>query len=478
MIRTLTDEPFKSGSMQLLLWAGIYFLINALSQGAVSQSADLDQAQQLYLSQTLTWGYGSQPPLYSWISYLLFLVTGPSLWILLIVKAFLLTGIIAGALQIGRLLQFSDEDKGLLVLGFVFIPQFIWESQRDLTHSVMATLFAIWTLWAVLRLTDRSGWKDYALLGLLAGFGALSKYNYLFFASALFIAAVLDPYIRSRVLNWKLAASLLVFAVIVSPHFLWVVDNYLSATSNMGKLKISGDTDLLSGMGSLFIAMLSYSGLLLIVVFLAKPSFNNPCQLHYRQFFYRLLLAVVLFMVVFVILTGATKVKDRWFQPMLFFLPFLAIFAGVVRKRLYQRVALGMLLLSILLLPGRTLLAEFTNKVSRPNLPYPELTQLLKEIAGTPEQIVTDQELLAGNLRLAFDGVPIQVVDLSQGVPVALDPFAGKKVLFVTDEIRRPERVLPRLRSLERYRGVTLQALSLPMHYAPSQMHNIYWTFL
>jgi Sec-independent protein secretion pathway component TatC len=51
----------------LSLWGivFVYFLFNALTQFCVSKTAELDQAEQLILSQTFQLGYGAQPPLYT-----------------------------------------------------------------------------------------------------------------------------------------------------------------------------------------------------------------------------------------------------------------------------------------------------------------------------------------------------------------------------------------------------------------------------
>jgi hypothetical protein len=53
-----------------------------------------DEAEQEVWSQSLAWGYGVQPPLYTWLVWALFRVTGVSTVTLVALKATLLAGLI------------------------------------------------------------------------------------------------------------------------------------------------------------------------------------------------------------------------------------------------------------------------------------------------------------------------------------------------------------------------------------------------
>ena len=72
-------EQNKSSHL-LYLWAFAlaYFSLNALIQFGVSKTADLDQAEQLILSQTFQLGYSAQPPLYTYLASVLFSLTCPA----------------------------------------------------------------------------------------------------------------------------------------------------------------------------------------------------------------------------------------------------------------------------------------------------------------------------------------------------------------------------------------------------------------
>ena len=63
----------------LKLWAGItiYLIGNSIIQTLISRTASFDDAEQLLLTQDWSLGYGDQPPLYTYLAKLIFIVTGP-----------------------------------------------------------------------------------------------------------------------------------------------------------------------------------------------------------------------------------------------------------------------------------------------------------------------------------------------------------------------------------------------------------------
>ena len=153
----------------------LYFALNAFTQYSASKTADLDQAEQLILSQSLELGYGAQPPLYTYLVNVAFYLTGPKLGTLLAIKALLLSTLLTIFLAIGNRLDFTRYQQLITVAGFAFIPAIIWESQRDLTHSVLATTIAAATLLQTLIIRHQNTPNNYIYLGLLIGLGVISK---------------------------------------------------------------------------------------------------------------------------------------------------------------------------------------------------------------------------------------------------------------------------------------------------------------
>src|ERR1700749_157064 len=68
----------------------IYFTLQIILRVCISSSLDLDESEQLVLTQKLSWGYGSQPPLYTWIQFGFFRMFGISVFGLSFLKNILL----------------------------------------------------------------------------------------------------------------------------------------------------------------------------------------------------------------------------------------------------------------------------------------------------------------------------------------------------------------------------------------------------
>lgn len=429
----MNDGLARSSSFGILVAATFYFFLNALTQGLVSPTAELDQAQQLLLSQDLAWGYGAQPPLYAWIVHTLFSLTGPNLGVLLGLKALLLGTMLLGAFQVARTLGLEDSQQQAALVGFAFIPQIVWEAQRDLTHSVLATVLGMWTLWAFLALRRAPNIRSYLMLGVLMALGVMSKYNYLIFLVALLVAGFATASYRPRVWNPKMLLSLLVAVCILLPHLAWIVSHQDIATASAHKFKMDGGFSL-RGLGSLGMAMLAFSAPLLLVAGLSRRKQN--CQsgpTEEQRILGRLLGVVILLLALSVLVSGATHVKDRWLQPLLFFLPLFVASIVAIRIRVFSAIAIALLTLVAVILPGRTLLAEWSGKISRPNLPYAAGFEKIRKEVGKPALIVSNSELLAGNMRLAFPESRIEMVRTPAKFQSLAERFAGKSVLFVSE---------------------------------------------
>ncbi|MCH2242910.1 MAG: hypothetical protein MK041_13510, partial [Aquabacterium sp.] len=177
-------RPARAG-LPAWLWAAGYFALVAALQQAASSTAELDQAEQLVLSQSLAWGYTNQPPLYTALVWAVFQLTGPSLAALSAIKVGLLTALVAGCDRIGLALGLDAPRRRVALWGLMLLPPVVWEAQRDLTHSLLAAALAALLCAQVLGLLRRgqggqggeAGLAAYALAGLLAGLTVLAKHN-------------------------------------------------------------------------------------------------------------------------------------------------------------------------------------------------------------------------------------------------------------------------------------------------------------
>ncbi|HTD65217.1 MAG TPA: glycosyltransferase family 39 protein, partial [Candidatus Limnocylindria bacterium] len=211
-----------------------------------SPVANVDECGQLIFAQRFQWGYGPQPPLYTWLQLVLFQVFGLSILALSLLKNVLLFAIYAFTYATTRGLTGSHLTGLIAAMGLMFIPQIAWESQRDLTHSVLATTMAAATLFIFVRLAQTKARWLYVILGVCFGLGLLSNYSYALLALGLLIAALTVPDYRRTILTPWLLLSLAIAVALVLPHALWARDHASVVLASTYKLKIQTSVSWLS----------------------------------------------------------------------------------------------------------------------------------------------------------------------------------------------------------------------------------------
>jgi hypothetical protein len=227
--------------------------------------------------------------------------------------------------------------------------------------------------------------------------------------------------------------SLLLAVLILLPHAGWIASNWDLVSSSSHKLDIETPFSLW-GLADLGKAVLLFMAPLLLAVALTwrKPpeGFALPQD---QAFLWRLLTISVLLLTVFVLLSGTNNVKNRWLQPLLFFMPLAVATLPGIRVRPYVSMAIVLCLMVGLTLPGRTLLAGWSGKTSRPNLPYANIALELRQEVGDPGLIICDRELVCGNMRLEFTGSRVEVARGPAQMSALLVNAVGQKVLVLSE---------------------------------------------
>ena len=459
----------------------IYFTINAIALFAVSGTADKDQAEQLILSQAYQLGYSSKPPLYTYIVKAVFYITGPGLVPLLVLKAVLLSLFVGSIMALGKQFRFTTQQHLIALASLVFIPQIIWESQRDLTHSVLVTTIAAATLLQLVRTRCGPRAINYVVLGALIGLGLIGKYNYAMFLTALILAVVSVPQYRQVLANRRILATLLIALLIATPHMFWLASNPELATGSVRKLHIDAGS-FTAGLPNAAVAALAFLTPLLIFSMLLVsgpvrrelPKKIKPAD---SRLLLNLLVATLIVVATFVMATGAQQIKDRWYQPLLFYVPLIiAMLAMPAKARLnwYLGLGVGFALLVSVALVGRTTFAGFFDKYSRPNIPYPDLLTSMADRNWKPEFILAETSLLGGNSRPVFPVAVIQVPSYQ----IDSGSMSGDGIVVCETPDCDNEKFRGWLDSNYAIdaRLLKFKRIEMPYRYAPSQMASIYFS--
>ncbi len=394
-----------------------YFAVQTALRTTAPGGLGLDEAEQMVATQALAWGYGDQPPLYTWIQIAVFEALGEGKLGLSALKNALLAATALGLWTLARGLGADRRVAAAAMLGIFLLPSTGWEAQRALTHSVLATALAVWTAVAALHVR---GSGRYAALGVLVGLGLLAKGSFAPFALGLVAALLMAGASWAGVALLAAAAA----AVAAGPA-LWALDNEALVLASVHKFGMTqpGADAALSALASFAEALAAGLGiaaaLWLVLRFLGRGKAAPAVD---ARFVERLVLAALGAALLIALVAGATEVKERWFQPVLVFVPLILACRAVPRAGAAGFLAVGVAASALALAAAAALFVNLRQGGGNPayqSAPFARTAEILD--AGA---ILADDEYLGGNLRLLRPDLAVRTPRMA-GMDVARTPSAA-----------------------------------------------------
>ncbi len=382
--------------------------------GLAHENVSLDGAQQLLWTQEWRLGYGLQPPLYTWLLRSLFLAFGVSLPVMAAFKEGLLLLAAVLVYRAGRRLSGDATTAALGALGLLLLPQFSYESHRDLSHTVLATALAAATLDVATRLRERPRGLLYPLLGLAAGLALLSKWNAAIFLASLLAAALSLPSWRPVFADRRMLIAVAVAAAVVLPHAWWAARGGFDAAVQreaVERLGLADGSPWLGGrlrdLGHVALTAVAFAAPLAAAAAWSRragaPIPEPPGAADGRRFLERLAAAQVGLVLGGTLLLGVGNHRARWLLPLFFFLPLLAAMRlrpGPSGARRFAIASALALLLAAVAVFGWVLVLPLAGRWTRYNVPY---AALAREIGrGDVRNVLAEDYWGAGCLRLSY----------------------------------------------------------------------------
>ena len=397
--------------LPLIFAMGVYYAVHAAIRVQAPGNVTLDESEQMLMARWFQWGYSPQPPLYTWLQAALFRVLGESVASLALLRNALQLIVFVGFHLIARR-EFGDRTRTLLAsVSVLLILEFVWDNQRERTHSLLALAIAVWQFRVLLSVIDRPRLTVYLASGALAAAGMLSKYNYALYLFALCVALASRPALRTRLLDWRTLLSAVVALALLAPHLHWLQQHPFVAGALGDKLDTTGHTGALHAAGLVLVTIASFLSPLWLVCLLIFPRAWRglltgrqavPTVFPYPVFLGTmtvLLLAVAVGM-------DLDRIRERWLQPLLFLFPigFFACVAHVSltprRRSLFVGTAALAALLALAGQAWRVTPPKFKTQMTRLDHPIGEIAAALHQTGLPLQTIVTDDYYLAGSLRL------------------------------------------------------------------------------
>lgn len=482
-------RPPSNGWLLLALYFGAQVLCRTL----LSPALELDEAEQALWTQQLQWGYGAQPPLYTWLQWGMFKLLGVSALSLSLLKNLLLASTYVFMFLAGRLLMPASL-AALASASMLLLPQIGWESSRDLTHSVLLTTIAAATLYLTLALLERPRPALYLWLGVAVGLGFLAKYSYGLFLLALLLALLTGRDTRAVLRSPWLLAAVLLTLLIVTPHGLWLQAHWQMASQDT-LTKLARDPspgwaiDFARGLLSL---LLSVAGFIwpwaLATAWLFGHAWRARGTLRTAATgrswdhvaLWRRYLGILAVVFLAIVLFGeVTHFKDRWMQPVLFCVPLIvfsciAPWAPVAQQLRLRRILIGVAILVLVLLTLRPHFHAWRNKPNQLNLPTQALVQSLRDAGFTGHgTILSEDRALAGSLRLQFPAARVEIVE------TAAPNVWQSRPLLAIDSLAQSSQTPGAVDAASRLAGAQVPVeLALPYRYARADAPPLRFRYL
>lgn len=394
----------------------VYFFLNQLALFLVSGGMELDMAEQVWLSDRYAWVYGTQPPLYTWITRLLLGLFGGSLLPMYLFKAGLLSLLVGALLAVGYRARFSAAQLLAVLAGVFLNPMVSWEAQRDLTHTALATAVAAWLLHEGMKIGAR-GAADIVRTALLLAAGMLSKYNFILFAVVwLFVrsrdAQAGGPYFRQQALIAALMAVCLFAPQLTAASR--ALDTWLDSADKFELGQGSRWSGMADAVGSMLMMLAPLVVLMLVEGVRDFAASVRAASVHVApRLLIKLLRASAGAVLLLTFVSGATEIRERWLLPLFFHVPLVvASLLPQAPPRFaarYVRAGFAAAIAMMMLLPARVVAADWLGSHNRLNLPYRELMLEVAAHSPAPSFLIVDSILLAGHARLAFPDAEIFV---------------------------------------------------------------------
>lgn len=399
------DLPHNKSTNSLPVLVGItiyigYLLIVRLID---IDALQLDEAEQLVIAESLAWGYGSQPPLFTWLQRSLFELIGWNTVAISLLRFGLMSLALYGSFLMALRLGLKGNGLWLAMLSLALLPQYSWTAVNDLSHSMLLWAASVFTLLCYHRLVTEWHLKHACYLGICIAAGLLAKHSYLIVLGVLFVHSLMTPLWKNLLAQPLVLLPLLAAIGVAAPHYYWVFEHYpWSMESTLHRAGFNGEQ---SGTASLLQNILLFFIPLVLILPLLKlkqwrhiPTSIDRSLLAFNLWFIGLS-TLALFLLV---LVGVTSFRERWLIP---FYPLISIVAFAMvdwdKLKKWQLIiatiwCVLLLILSLFLFSIRGLESSITGNLNRFEKSAHSLDRLIPDHAT----VVADDFHAAGLLKL------------------------------------------------------------------------------
>lgn len=385
MKREISHESNRKHDLIAAAIIGLYGLLHFALRLLVSSSMELDESEQFL--QVTALHISPQPLLYSVIVKAVSLLSGQLFLTIVIVKYVILLIFYLCFYGLART-YWNARESLVVTASLMLFPTYSYEFVRDLSHSILASAFAvIAALLYVKTLSSKSAKISFTLLIALC-LGMLSKYVFIFFlVSLIFSDSIVKKRWRPLSKRWMLLffiflslSSIALFMLLDSDAFPFL--RVISDITHQGTLDLGAPIKVSNLLFKVFMEILIFSAVFLLF-FRRHISIltGKGCP---RVIFFRSLAVLgTLIPLATIFLFQLGQFRARWLAPVMFSIP-LAFFSLVDLKKDqklknifgYCCVAIAISILLFRVVVG--FFPDVTGKKERIHIPFQAVSAELK----------------------------------------------------------------------------------------------------
>jgi 4-amino-4-deoxy-L-arabinose transferase-like glycosyltransferase len=389
----------------LLVWTLVPYFSN--------KNLPLDVIEALAWGSNLDWGFEKHPPLSAFFPEIFYQLFGNQDWAYYLLSQIF---IIISFIVIFKLAKEFLKNETHALISIFLLEGIYFYNFTTPEFNVNVCQIPFWSLtiyyaWQSFK-TDKI--HNWILLGLFAGLGVLAKYlfMYLLLGIKFFFIYFL---IKKKKVNFKYLIPIIVTLIVLSPHFMWLVDNDYKTIIYGLKRTALNESILLSHL--IYPLKFIFKQLSILVPFFILLSLvlkNFKFKINYKDektiFLFFIVLVPICLMVITSLIFGA-NVRTMWMTPFyLFFgLFFIYFLKSSVNLNYLKRFIIGFLFIFIIS-PSIYLYVSYSNDNKRTDYPGKEIARLVeirwkKNFTNTIGIVVGD-EWVAGNLSYHLKSRP------------------------------------------------------------------------
>ena len=389
----------------LAIWTLVPFLTN--------KNLPLDTIEALAWGSNLDWGFEKHPPLSAFFSEFFYQIFGSQDWAYYLLSQLFIIFSFIVIFKLAK--EFLKNENHALISVFLIEGIYFYNfTTPEFNVNVCQIPFWALTIYYAWQSFKNDKTHHWALFGLFAALGVLSKYLFIYLLIGIKFFFIFYL-IKKKKFSFNYFIPIIVFLLILSPHIMWLVENdFKTITYGLKRtsLAVSAPLDhLIYPLKFLFKQIIIISPFLLLFSLIIKNYKFKIKRSDEKSIF---LIFIVLTPILLIFLTSlifAANIRSMWMTPFyLFFgLFFIYHFSSSINLKYFKKFLICFLFIFILS-PVVYLYASLSKDNKRTDYPGKEIAQLVesrwnKNFTNNITIIVGD-EWLAGNLSYHLQSRP------------------------------------------------------------------------